>query len=550
MAETGPSRNEIQLVFKKLRSIACNKVCFDCNAKNPTWASVTYGVFICIDCSAVHRGLGVHVTFVRSTQLDTNWTWVQIRHMQFGGNANARTFFRQHNCTTNDAQQKYNSRAAQLYKEKLRHLALHGNAHHLESPHDEEKGDEANKDKDVDFFEEMATKESGDFEHFDNSLDACQSLAQSNGTPASTEQGTKTPTLSAGTKDGPSVDGASLSTNMSRDTAQDSRKPTIGMRKPQAKRSTLGAKKGLGAQKVKANFAEIEREAYLADERREKAAEESKVAAEKKGEEEEKQLASMRLAYQDLSLKQKQEEEKLMQVDPKKAQQVERLGMGFGSRGGISHSALNDMKTIEQEKPAGSSSGSSSRSSVLQRESDGFFDDFQFSSGGFSMYKSSPTDGLPFESLLLESSPRFPQPSKTWGAESDQPRSSSTTTSPREERAKATKDVAPGNEAQKKFGSAKAISSDQFFRDSSDSNWERQANLSRFEGSSSISSAEYFGDSRGGGVGAGGSGGFSSQLPSAPDLEDVKESVRQGVTKVAGKLSSLANGVMSSIQRK
>lgn len=34
----------------------------------------------------------------------------------------------------------------------------------------------------------------------------------------------------------------------------------------------------------------------------------------------------------------------------------------------------------------------------------------------------------------------------------------------------------------------------------------------------------------------------------APDLDDVKESVRQGVTKVAGKLSSLANGVMSSIQ--
>lgn len=40
----------------------------------------------------------------------------------------------------------------------------------------------------------------------------------------------------------------------------------------------------------------------------------------------------MRLAYHDLSLKKNKEEEKLKQVDPKKAAQLERLGMGFTSK--------------------------------------------------------------------------------------------------------------------------------------------------------------------------------------------------------------------------
>lgn len=37
---------------------------------------------------------------------------------------------------------------------------------------------------------------------------------------------------------------------------------------------------------------------------------------------------------------------------------------------------------------------------------------------------------------------------------------------------------------------------------------------------------------------------------SGPDMDDVKESVRQGVTKVAGRLSSMANDMMSSFQDK
>jgi hypothetical protein len=108
---------DVQQRFDEVRAQSEeNNRCFECGCRNTEWASVSFAILLCIECSGCHRQLGTHISRIRSCKMDS-WTERQLQVFKYGGNKQLMSFFDANGVPASLALQRYSTPAAEWYRE-------------------------------------------------------------------------------------------------------------------------------------------------------------------------------------------------------------------------------------------------------------------------------------------------------------------------------------------------------------------------------------------------------------------------------------------------
>ncbi|XP_063155762.1 arf-GAP with SH3 domain, ANK repeat and PH domain-containing protein 1 isoform X2 [Candoia aspera] len=74
-------------IIDDIQRLAGNDVCCDCGSPDPTWLSTNLGILTCIECSGIHREMGVHISRIQSLELDKLGTSELLLAKNIGNNS-------------------------------------------------------------------------------------------------------------------------------------------------------------------------------------------------------------------------------------------------------------------------------------------------------------------------------------------------------------------------------------------------------------------------------------------------------------------------------
>ena len=121
----------MSLVIEELRTnFVANRKCFDCSQSFPSYANLTYGVFICTYCSQNHRNNGFEVVSVFKSY---PWTSTHICMMQSSGNERAAKYI-YNKSATEDRMLKYGTDSAAQYLNDLTEIMNNNEKFKYETP--------------------------------------------------------------------------------------------------------------------------------------------------------------------------------------------------------------------------------------------------------------------------------------------------------------------------------------------------------------------------------------------------------------------------------